>query len=111
IRRSHQAQAHRSHRAVIGSEIPQSSCRNSFRPSYIFFSPSSSRVLTVPNGVFVFAAISRWLIPWKNASSTACCCGGGKESITFRMSWRVSPRRSEEHTSELQSRGHLVCRL
>src|SRR6266508_6644561 len=23
--------------------------------------------------------------------------------------WR--PRRSEEHTSELQSRGHLVCRL
>src|SRR5690625_6501441 len=24
---------------------------------------------------------------------------------------RVSARRSEEHTSELQSRGHLVCRL
>src|SRR5439155_8411632 len=24
---------------------------------------------------------------------------------------RVSPGRSEEHTSELQSRGHLVCRL
>src|SRR5207253_3622006 len=24
---------------------------------------------------------------------------------------RVSPYRSEEHTSELQSRGHLVCRL
>src|SRR5690625_6867122 len=23
----------------------------------------------------------------------------------------ISPRRSEEHTSELQSRGHLVCRL
>src|SRR5690625_5750302 len=23
----------------------------------------------------------------------------------------VVPRRSEEHTSELQSRGHLVCRL
>src|SRR5207253_6716873 len=26
--------------------------------------------------------------------------------------WRCPcPRRSEEHTSELQSRGHLVCRL
>src|SRR3989442_15614589 len=25
--------------------------------------------------------------------------------------WRVSPDRSEEHTSELQSRPHLVCRL
>src|SRR5690625_6049683 len=24
---------------------------------------------------------------------------------------RVGPQRSEEHTSELQSRGHLVCRL
>src|SRR6266508_726097 len=24
---------------------------------------------------------------------------------------RTMPRRSEEHTSELQSRGHLVCRL
>src|SRR5207253_6521493 len=27
-----------------------------------------------------------------------------------RWSWEVE-RRSEEHTSELQSRGHLVCRL
>src|SRR5207253_10845690 len=26
--------------------------------------------------------------------------------------WRIpAPSRSEEHTSELQSRGHLVCRL
>src|SRR5690625_7031787 len=25
--------------------------------------------------------------------------------------YRYQPRRSEEHTSELQSRGHLVCRL
>src|SRR5207253_9555952 len=25
--------------------------------------------------------------------------------------WRSLDRRSEEHTSELQSRGHLVCRL
>src|SRR5207253_10372193 len=29
----------------------------------------------------------------------------------FRPSGRNSPSRSEEHTSELQSRGHLVCRL
>src|SRR5437870_10010518 len=28
------------------------------------------------------------------------------------VSWPIPPRiRSEEHTSELQSRGHLVCRL
>src|SRR6266508_5013310 len=34
---------------------------------------------------------------------------------TYQPGWRwtqhVGPTRSEEHTSELQSRGHLVCRL
>src|SRR5947199_407709 len=34
-------------------------------------SPSSRRVLIVPSGVFVFAAISRWLSPAKNESSIA----------------------------------------
>src|SRR5207253_4832682 len=29
----------------------------------------------------------------------------------FSRWWRASRTRSEEHTSELQSRGHLVCRL
>src|SRR5207253_10047048 len=29
----------------------------------------------------------------------------------WMLSWRASLNRSEEHTSELQSRGHLVCRL
>src|SRR5690625_5680977 len=28
-----------------------------------------------------------------------------------RTFYRITPARSEEHTSELQSRGHLVCRL
>src|SRR5271166_7054007 len=31
--------------------------------------------------------------------------------VNNRPSTRPSTRRSEEHTSELQSRGHLVCRL
>src|SRR5690625_887666 len=29
----------------------------------------------------------------------------------YRIRYRAVPKRSEEHTSELQSRGHLVCRL
>src|SRR5690625_6860705 len=37
--------------------------------------------------------------------------GGDSYSITVRMSGVVGDERSEEHTSELQSRGHLVCRL
>src|SRR5439155_11428268 len=33
---------------------------------------------------------------------------GSAEAMTMRLARRT---RSEEHTSELQSRGHLVCRL
>src|SRR5206468_10149961 len=32
-------------------------------------------------------------------------------SILFRIGGTTSPHRSEEHTSELQSRSDLVCRL
>src|SRR5690625_6732969 len=34
-----------------------------------------------------------------------------KEFTLLAKSLRPLPDRSEEHTSELQSRGHLVCRL
>src|SRR5437870_8660028 len=36
--------------------------------------------------------------------------GGDASERTWRITWRICAR-SEEHTSELQSRGHLVCRL
>src|SRR5207253_10267688 len=35
----------------------------------------------------------------------------GRQSAHSYLSRRESSERSEEHTSELQSRGHLVCRL
>src|SRR5207253_6792135 len=34
-----------------------------------------------------------------------------EQLATIQQKWRGSELRSEEHTSELQSRGHLVCRL
>src|SRR5439155_16155663 len=37
--------------------------------------------------------------------------GGTVPAVRQRTSRSDSGRRSEEHTSELQSRGHLVCRL
>src|SRR2546429_9644377 len=56
-----------------------------------------------------------------SASSTCCavasCCSGSRSS---KLDWKRAlsspdatgwPARSEEHTSELQSRLHLVCRL
>src|SRR5690625_5327524 len=45
--------------------------------------------------------LNLWMRPTKARSCIACRCGA--------TSW--STPRSEEHTSELQSRGHLVCRL
>src|SRR3712207_6859783 len=43
-----------------------------------------------------------------SASSRARTCGS---SSTRTPALRVAPNRSEEHTSELQSRQYLVCRL
>src|SRR5436305_2190878 len=41
-----------------------------------------------------------------------CCTPGGwKGEILGRSGRNHAPHRSEEHTSELQSRPHLVCRL
>src|SRR5437870_11054883 len=36
---------------------------------------------------------------------------GNRPPVTVMMAAFAPPTRSEEHTSELQSRGHLVCRL
>src|SRR5439155_9465799 len=50
-------------------------------------------------------------------SSTAPTAGGLAWLSSYRLTprvvsaWPSSEARSEEHTSELQSRGHLVCRL
>src|SRR5690625_5722884 len=45
---------------------------------------------------------------------TNCCAKAVvcRDNARFsRYSWSTCASRSEEHTSELQSRGHLVCRL
>src|SRR5437870_11021757 len=42
---------------------------------------------------------------------TASCCAAPSRTRASCRSIPRQRRRSEEHTSELQSRGHLVCRL
>src|SRR5690625_6663366 len=53
------------------------------------------------------------LSPYTNALpiSAAVCRGSVRGSLLRRGSPPARVPRSEEHTSELQSRGHLVCRL
>src|SRR2546422_6673458 len=50
--------------------------------------------------------------PATRASQAAYCAGRGRSSPSaWRCAASCSAPRSEEHTSELQSRLHLVCRL
>src|SRR5690625_6945759 len=75
---------------------------------------------TVVGGVMATTAIWRWelsvfkrLIPLTVAAfavgTNTLVIAGLLPAIA--QSLQVSVSRSEEHTSELQSRGHLVCRL
>src|SRR5437870_8028873 len=49
--------------------------------------------------------------PFFSRKSTRSCEVTEPKSLPSSEAWRRSSYRSEEHTSELQSRGHLVCRL
>src|SRR5687768_17665614 len=59
---------------------------------------------------------SSWITARRGSGCRARCTSRGfrtavtRLSRTSKMTW-TSARRSEEHTSELQSRLHLVCRL
>src|SRR5690554_1533803 len=44
---------------------------------------------------------------WTSFQKSSC----GRPSCSYLLHPAFQPRRSEEHTSELQSRPHLVCRL
>src|SRR5437870_9946382 len=56
----------------------------------------------------LFRSLFRQRIPPWNSRKSSCCSA---RSSSCRRKRGRSCSRSEEHTSELQSRGHLVCRL
>src|SRR5437870_8844147 len=67
--------------------------------------------IMVGSGIFrtpglVAAQLGR---PW--LTFVAWVLGGGLAFLGALCFAELATRRSEEHTSELQSRGHLVCRL
>src|SRR2546429_2721170 len=69
-----------------------------FRSPFVFARQLMISTTTLPDGVL-------------NAAYTAALRStGGTGAITWTLATGTLPR-SEEHTSELQSRLHLVCRL
>src|SRR5215510_6564049 len=68
------------------------------------------RVLALQSPTARFAASEYWSYTWSpirpEMSMISAPCGAAGTPGTDSTSGR-----SEEHTSELQSRGHLVCRL
>src|SRR5688572_32723614 len=52
------------------------------------------------------------LFPYTTLFRSSAPCDGWRRTWSARPPWRSrSSRRSEEHTSELQSQSNLVCRL
>src|SRR5439155_7956594 len=82
----------------------------------------ANRALACTNIVMVFLrdAISAAPSPWRNTQQGPCQSAPPSSDAAPRHRGRRGAasdeggadwQRSEEHTSELQSRGHLVCRL
>src|SRR5690625_6881044 len=61
---------------------------------------------------FVHLYESTWKdIPWKFEGGTPIIAGAVGLGAAIDFLTDIGMDRSEEHTSELQSRGHIVCRL
>src|SRR5207244_8510894 len=76
----------------------------SWRRCYAIFITAFTALLLSP---VTFAEPAMWVV--RDADSTIYFIGTA-HLLRHGMEWK-SPKRSEEHTSELQSPDHLVCRL
>src|SRR5690625_6810471 len=80
-----------------------------FRLTSKMWSHSSSSISKKGVGLFVPGAFSKISQPPDHASISSATFSSDSREMT--SAWNADVIRSEEHTSELQSRGHLVCRL
>src|SRR5439155_19271361 len=86
-------------------------------PSHIYI-PAMPTTTTSTLSLHDALPISSWPGWWRAASTAAWAAAASSEAAAAppsdgarRRAWPPGWDRSEEHTSELQSRGHLVCRL
>src|SRR5439155_23894972 len=74
---------------------------------FFFTDPATTEIYTLSlhDALPILCARSGWISPVSPAPTA------GQAMASFSRPRSESRERSEEHTSELQSRGHLVCRL
>src|SRR5258708_21169174 len=58
-----------------------------------------------------YTTLFRSILSTSHASLFSATSAVRPRAMTAQASWSAFPTRSEEHTSELQSPDHLVCRL
>src|SRR2546422_5474224 len=83
---------------------PSTSTRSASRPTPRARRSSTSTRTSADGGARTTSRTSWWtrkITPTPDPTTPGC----------GRAAWGARPTRSEEHTSELQSRLHLVCRL
>src|SRR5436305_11777030 len=80
--------------------------------SYLLYHPATTEIYTLslhdalPISSGASAKYGATMI-----SATRAACMSGSRRRRARSSYKLPSSRSEEHTSELQTRPHLVCRL
>src|SRR5438270_5156622 len=92
--------------AIVGT-LYESSFDAKVARTYVYGAPWFNTWLVLLGANLTVSALSRW--PWKKYHGGFLITHLG--IITLLIGSLVMPRRSEEHTSELQSQSNLVCRL
>src|SRR5690625_6597175 len=121
-------------RGKLQNSVIGSTRDNSFELIFKIFSTNQNRIKTKPKTKLgltsviaynnsIFKIQPRQQAPWLLMISNGFCCLSCQRRIAQHafdvraskqfssLAFHTCNNRSEEHTSELQSRGHLVCRL
>src|SRR5690625_5357283 len=78
-------------------------------PSLSFFASSLASTHGSVSSIYLFVRLINFHIAVNPTEN--CISSSASSTCTVASMIDCSSSRSEEHTSELQSRGHLVCRL
>src|SRR5262245_19500945 len=107
--------------AAVNAVVVREKIRNVVQVAVIIFLLSALALRSIVGGIFVLVPLAvalgitvgvmGWSGVWLSMSTSAVMAMGVSIGADFAIYLIFRLRRSEEHTSELQSLRHLVCRL